>query len=460
MGPGSRPTTRLSRLWTSRVAGGGPGHLGQRHHRSHGGGERGVHHDVARFRWSDTRWRRPPRRWRARWHARRRTRPAADADRRERDRSPRRPGPVPAVPSDSMAVLAVPGLTPPAGPQGQLEPHRAGQRRGRAGRPGSPRARRRTRLPAAGRRSGARASSSAGQDGFEDVDLAGDVEVVRPRGETRVDHGLRRRRERPGAVRHHVDALERATQRGGVRQVDGAMFEFEALAQCPEPPLVASRDARGARPARPPVPPPGVPCSRTRRRSSSSCATSVLGSDRGHPTGTLCRRSPRRAREPGERRREERSGHGRPEQGQRTRSCGRDRVREPVLRQSPRPTVRAGRSGVVRRGHRQGPHQSHSRSGPSTAPSAASSPTAGGQHGHPQPRPGRGVPARQHPAVRDRRSARTTGARLADKMQAPLTTRRGRRGRCPPWTASWPTTSAPSPPRSDGSPPTTSTPRS
>src|SRR5205814_9090932 len=48
----------------------------------------------------------------------------------------------------------------------------------------------------------------AGEDGFEDLDLAGDVQVMGPRGETRVDHRAAGRGERAGAVEDEADVAE------------------------------------------------------------------------------------------------------------------------------------------------------------------------------------------------------------------------------------------------------------
>ena len=185
----------------------------------------------------------------------------------------------PAVPSDSIAVLAVPGLTPP-------EARRASSRRTAPGRTRASMAARQsdgtTSNPPPGRRTtpAARRLVVAGEHRLEHVDLAGDVEVVRRGGETGIDHGLRGRRERSRAVGDHVDALERrrATPRGlASRRCD---VRARTSRRGPADGARRARRSPGARRARWPAPPPAVPCTRTRRRPSSSCAHLGARNDR------------------------------------------------------------------------------------------------------------------------------------------------------------------------------------
>ena len=85
-----------------------------------------------------------------------------------------------------------------------------------------------------------RADDDAGSDrlvvpalrGDEDVDFAGDVDVMRAREEAGVEHRGARDRERAGAMRDHRHAVERAPRRGNVGQRKDARGQSELRREC------------------------------------------------------------------------------------------------------------------------------------------------------------------------------------------------------------------------------------
>ena len=64
-------------------------------------------------------------------------------------------------------------------------------------------------------------------EGFEDRDLAGDVEVMRLGADAGVGHRLGRRRERAREVEHGVDRFERGVELRFFAKVEGAPFQTE-----------------------------------------------------------------------------------------------------------------------------------------------------------------------------------------------------------------------------------------
>ena len=116
---------------------------------------------------------------------------------------------------------------------------------------------------------------------------------------------------------------------------------------------------------------------------ASTCTVSPGSRPRPEPCGVSC--------------------HAPPRPQQRPRSRRRRHVREPLVRQPARPAVPARRGRVVRGRPRQGPRQPGPRLGGRPLRRRRRALRRRAEHEHPEPRSGRGVPARQHPAVRHHR---------------------------------------------------------
>ncbi len=67
--------------------------------------------------------------------------------------------------------------------------------------------------------------------GDEDVDLAGDVEVMRPAGEAGVEHRRARRRERTGAVQQDIDVAQRGRRSRRIIDIEASPREIELRPQ-------------------------------------------------------------------------------------------------------------------------------------------------------------------------------------------------------------------------------------
>ena len=66
-------------------------------------------------------------------------------------------------------------------------------------------------------------------EGLEDVNFAGDVEVVNAVAETGVHYRARRRRKRTGAHEHRRNILERSINPGRVAKIKRPSFKVERL---------------------------------------------------------------------------------------------------------------------------------------------------------------------------------------------------------------------------------------
>ncbi len=76
----------------------------------------------------------------------------------------------------------------------------------------------------------------------EDVDFAGDVDVMRPRRDARVEHWCKRSRERPGAVGDDGDSVERAARRRRVGEPEHARRQAELRGERGDPRAAARED--------------------------------------------------------------------------------------------------------------------------------------------------------------------------------------------------------------------------
>ena len=132
-------------------------------------------------------------------------------------------------------------------------------------------------------------------------------------------------------------------------------------------------------------------------------------------------------------------------------------VREPVVGQRARSSLRPGGRQDVRGRDRQGPVESDPGVGRARRRAQGGAVHGGDGHGQPQSGLGRGVPAHQHPAVQHPERGEPLQARgtIIGARTTPRSLVRRRR-----WTGSSPTTSARSPRRWAVNPPTRSTRRS
>ena len=175
----------------------------------------------------------------------------------------------PPEPMPSTAVRAVPGLRPPPARNAMSSAPASGSRsttiaaRQSVGTTSKP-------LPGSRATPALACLAVAGEDRLQHVDLAGDVQVVHARGQARVHHRPRGGGERPGAVGDRLDPGEGGPQPRGVGERERPVLETQPGAELGERTFVATRQHGSVPAAARPAPRPAGPCSRWRRRSSTS----------------------------------------------------------------------------------------------------------------------------------------------------------------------------------------------